>query len=381
MRYIIHHIICFLHHRHRIVHVMNYRKPAFLIYILLNLLSILALFQCQSDKNISFEVVISPEYEIKVPVGPNTFLNRVRLFNYRDSIVYLGANETIYFYDLKDKELSIDTFLRSHDYVLYDKLPMGIFGDKLVFDGIKSMAFYDILTREIESWSKSGDKQNSILDQVRLSTGVAFGLSNRIYKTYLPMVSWKKRENVVFYLFDGEHTQSFPLDIPTELLKLIYDCNPNLIHPYIEQDHLNGGFTIVLPLSCRIFHFNENHETTEVKVKSPEFDCEISPQNFVKATARNFFPETLPIYGNVISDQYRKLYYQFYSAPIIPGMDQRVSYLRVLDSQFNYLSSIEIDWNDFSGQLLILEDGAFIQSASPPDEKYFYYQKIEVIPK
>lgn len=68
-------------------------------------------------------------------------------------------------------------------------------------------------------------------------------------------------------------------------------------------------------------------------------------------------------------------------APIIPGEDQRVSYLRILDDQFSLMATTEVDWNVYTANLLILENGTYIQSSSPPDEKYLYFQKLELVEK
>lgn len=357
-------------------------KQLVLKQIIISFACILTLHACQEDKDITHEIVISREYEVKVPVEPSTSLVGLRLLSFQDSIIYLGDNETIYFYDLQEKLFTKDTFLRSQDYILYGKLPIGIMGNQMVFHDLSSIAFYNVSTHVIKSRNTMGDSENSIIKDVSLSTSASFGTNNRIYRIYIPFVSRQNsKEQFMFYLFDGQHTQSFELNLPAQLLKLIYDCNSNLIHPYMEPDHLNGGFTLTFPLSCRIFHFGTSHEITEKKIINPECECEITQQNFVKATPRNFFPRTLPLYGGVFSDPYRNLYYQFYKAPLIPGEEQRVSYLRILNDQFSLLASIEIDWNVYTANLLILEEGTFIQSSSPPDEKYLYFQKLELVEK
>src|SRR5690606_2077632 len=330
-----------------------------------------------------YEIKFSTEQEVIVPLESSTSMMGLRILSYKDSIIYIDKSNSIYSYDYLKGALSKDTTLKAHDYALKDHWPIGVLDNKLVLFGNSRLAFYDMLTRELNTHNLVREQSHPYSsNQASFTTSSSFGFTNRTYRDYIPFVARDFAQETTLYLFDGERTLSLGLEVPSELLNLIYKCNPNLFYPLIEPDHIKGGYTIAFYLSCRVFHFSENHQLTEYKVVNPDCDCEITQQNFVKATPHNFFPETLPLYGNVFSDPYRNLYYQFYKAPIVSGENQRESYLRILDGQFNLLASIELDWNDYKGNLLILEDGTYIQSSSPPydlNENYIYFHKVELV--
>jgi len=323
---------------------------------------------------------IEDSFSIKIPVDNHIILSQLQLATFKNFIIYKDK-EDIYYFDPITGKIHVDMLLREYNYSIADTRLVGVLDDWIVLTNSANISLYHPDRKELVTKSLVGKSKNAIMPGFRLSTGNGFGLVNRTYDQFIPLVPTPMRNYILkeepnLNFFNLTQLNSINVEWPGELMENILNCNSNLLSPMMEHDLSGNGINLVFSLSCRIFNIKKSGQVTEYRVEDPVCACEINNKNFVKATAYNFFPEELPVYGNVFPDRYRRHYYQFFQTEWKRELNSRKVFLRTLDENFTPISKVEIDWNAHKAHLLILKDGVFLQSNNPPDETHLYFHKL-----
>ncbi|GAA5225104.1 hypothetical protein GCM10025777_57350 [Membranihabitans marinus] len=333
---------------------------------------------CVSDRNTTYHLNISDHTYFKLPISNNINIGLTPLLLKNENIIY-KQNEDIYFYNIKDSTTIRDTFLRQYDYLVSGSQIKGIYKEDIILASFDRILSYNWRNKTIHPFNLRVSDELKSNTSENLSFGFGFGTSNRTYTNFIPLVPWEKSDtNFKLGLYNGNEVSFISPKIPQNTLSLIYRSNKNLISPSMETDLTGEGVSLVFALSCRIFNIDHLGRVNEFIVEDDDCICGINEDNFVVATVSNYFPKEIPIYGNVFPDRYRNHYYQFFKSEWDPQLNKRKIYLRVMDENYKYLSKVEINWDQYNAQLLILPEAVFIQSNNAPDESHLYFYKIEL---